>query len=216
MKENNLDVSWANSVIKDYKEKGGTIIFSSHGDKIIGALFIVDEIKKSAKSAIEKVKEMSIEPIIISGDNKYAVRSVAKILSVKKYLSEVLPQDKQKEVKKLQDKGRRVIFAGDGINDAPALVQANLGIAMASGTDIAKESGDIIIMKNEPQKIAEAIQLSKKTFSTIKQNLFWAFFYNILAIPLAIAGFVSPMIAALAMSFSDVTVIGNSLRIYKK
>ena len=87
---------------------------------------------------------------------------------------------------------------------------------MASGTDIAKESGDIIIMKNEPQKIAEAIQLSKKTFSTIKQNLFWAFFYNILAIPLAIAGFVSPMIAALAMSFSDVTVIGNSLRIYKK
>ncbi len=215
MEDNDLDLIWAEGVINDYKEKGGTILFVSHGDKIIGALFITDEIKKSAKDAINQVKNMDIEPIIISGDNKYAVKTVARELGVDKFFAEVLPNDKQKEVKKLQEQGKRVIFAGDGINDAPALVQADLGIAMASGTDIAKESGDIIIMQSEPIKIAEAIALSKKTFKTIKQNLFWAFFYNTLAIPLAIAGFVSPMIAALAMSFSDITVIGNSIRIYR-
>jgi len=216
LEEKKIEIRWAVETEEKYKKEGGTILFVAHGDKVVGSLFITDEIKKDAFQAIQKVKDMGIEPIIISGDNKYAVITVAQALGVKKYFAEVLPQNKQKEVKKLQDKGKRVIFAGDGINDAPALVQANLGIAMASGTDIAKESGDIIIMKNEPLKIAEAIELSRKTFRTIKQNLFWAFFYNILAIPLAIAGFVSPMIAALAMSFSDLTVIGNSLRIYRK
>lgn len=216
LEEKKLEVKWATEIEEKYKEEGGTILFVAHGDKVVGSLFITDEIKKDAHQAIQKVKDMGMEPIIISGDNKYAVITVAQALGVKKYFAEVLPQEKQMEVKKLQDQGKRVIFAGDGINDAPALVQANLGIAMASGTDIAKESGDIIIMKNEPLKIAEAITLSKKTFSTIKQNLFWAFFYNVLAIPLAITGFVSPMIAALAMSFSDITVIGNSLRIYRK
>ncbi|MFC1678291.1 heavy metal translocating P-type ATPase [Patescibacteria group bacterium] len=211
-----LETEWVKEVLNQYKEGGGTVLFVAHDTRVVGALLIEDEIRQSAKQAIDKVKEMGIEPIIISGDNKYTVAAVAQELGVEKYLAEVLPNDKQKEVKKLQAQGKRVIFAGDGINDAPALVQADLGIAMASGTDIAKEAGDIIIMQNEPIRVADAIQLSKKTFRTIKQNLFWAFFYNIVAIPFAVAGIVNPMFAALAMSFSDVTVIGNSIRIYKK
>ena len=115
----------------------------------------------------------------------------------------------------LQEQDKKVVFVGDGINDAPSLVQADLGIAMGAGTDIAKESGNIILMKGDPRKIVEAIKLSKKTFNIIKQNLFWAFFYNVVAIPLAIAGLISPMLAAVAMSLSSVTVIANSLRIYR-
>ncbi len=214
--ENNFNLQWVDKVINDYKDSGSTILFVTHDKEVVGALILADEIKASAKEAMSAIKEMNIEPIIISGDNKNVVKAVSEKLGVAKFLAEVMPNDKQAEVKKLQAQGKKVAFAGDGINDAPALVQADLGIAMASGTDIAKESGNIIIMQNEPIKIAEAIALSKKTFDTIKQNLFWAFFYNILAIPLAIAGLVSPMIAALAMSFSDITVIGNSLRIYRK
>ncbi len=214
--ENKIDIGWVDKTIEANKNKGQTILFVARGDNVIGALLVADEIRESAKQAIINVKEMGIKPIIISGDNKYTVRAVARQLGVDEYLAEVMPQEKQAAVKKMQAQGRRVIFAGDGINDAPALVQADLGIALASGTDIAKEAGDIIIMQSEPVKIAEAIGLSKKTFNTIKQNLFWAFFYNVVAIPLAIAGLVNPMVAALAMSFSDITVIGNSLRIYRK
>lgn len=216
IKNSDIDTSWVEKTLDEYKTKGGTILFVSKDSTVIGALFLIDEIKKGAKNAIKRIKNLGIETIIISGDNKYAVESVAKELDVDKFLAEVMPNDKQSEVVKLQAQGKSVAFAGDGINDAPALVQSDLGIAMASGTDIAKESGNIIIMKNEPEKIADAIVLSKKTFKTIKQNLFWAFFYNSLAIPLAVGGMISPMVAALAMSLSDVTVIGNSLRIYKK
>jgi Cu+-exporting ATPase len=212
----NIKTDWALSILEKYKSQGGTILFLAKGGNAVGALFLVDTLKNGAKEAIRRIKEMGIATIIISGDNKYAVASVANKLGVDNYLAEVMPNGKQAEVKKLQEQGKSVAFAGDGINDAPALVQADLGIAMASGTDIAKEAGNIIIMKNEPEKIADAIILSKKTFKTIKQNLFWAFFYNVLAIPLAMAGLVSPMVAALAMGLSDVTVIGNSLRIYRK
>jgi len=154
--------------------------------------------------------------VILSGDNRGAVKMVADRLGIKDYLSEILPQEKQNEIKRLQKGGRKVIFVGDGINDAPSLVQADIGIAMGAGTDIAKEAGNIIIMKDDIEKVVDAVKLSQKTFNIIKQNLFWAFFYNIMAIPLAMAGLVNPMIGALAMGFSDVTVIGNSLRIYRR
>jgi len=153
---------------------------------------------------------------MISGDNKDTARVVAGKVGVDNYLAEVSPNEKQAEVKKMQAQGKKVVFVGDGINDAPSLVQSDLGIAMGSGTDIAKESGNIIIMKNDPLKVVEAIKLAKKTFKVIKQNLFWAFFYNTAAIPLAILGLVNPMIAAAAMSFSSISVITNSLRIYRK
>ncbi|MFH0951330.1 MAG: HAD-IC family P-type ATPase, partial [bacterium] len=138
-----------------------------------------------------------------------------KKINIKKVIAEILPQGKQEEIKKLQAKGQRVVFVGDGINDAPSLTQADLGIAMGNGTDIAKEAGNIILMQSDPQKAVQAIRLSQKTFGIIKQNLFWAFFYNTVAIPLAIAGLINPMIAAAAMSFSSISVVLNSLRIYK-
>lgn len=215
LRENKVNIKWANQIINDNAGFGGTVLFASHEKEVIGAFLIADKLKNNSRQLIDKIKQLKIRPILISGDNKYASKNTAKELGIDEYYFEVLPQDKQKKVKKLQNEGKKVVFAGDGINDAPALVQADLGIAVGSSTDIAKESGGIIIIKNDPLKIIEAIELSKKTFSVIKENLFWAFFYNGVAIPLAVFGIVSPMIAAVAMIFSDITVIGNSLRIYK-
>lgn len=214
LKENNIETSWAEKEIEKHAHSGGTVIFVAHGDKVAGSFLIADQIKDSAYEAIEGIKKLGLEPIMISGDNKNTVRNVGEKLKIDNFLAEVLPQEKQNEVIKLQKENKKVIFVGDGINDAPSLAQADLGIAMGSGTDIAKETGGIIIMKNDPLKVVETIKLSRKTFTTIKQNLFWAFAYNVLAIPLAVFGFVSPMVGAIAMSLSDVTVIGNSLRIY--
>ncbi|MFH1427001.1 MAG: heavy metal translocating P-type ATPase [Patescibacteria group bacterium] len=215
-KKYKLEISWLEKMEEKYKNSGGTLIFVSHGKNIAGGFLIADEIKESAKKTIAEIKTMGLEPIMISGDNKNTAQVVADRLEINNFLAEVLPSEKQKEVLKLQQAGKKVVFVGDGINDAPSLVQADLGIAMGAGTDIAKEAGDIILMGNDPIKAVAAIKLSRKTFKTIKQNLFWAFFYNIAAIPLAISGLVSPMIAAAAMSFSSITVIFNSLRIYQK
>ncbi|MDA3840633.1 MAG: heavy metal translocating P-type ATPase [Patescibacteria group bacterium] len=215
LKENNLDTSWANSILESNKETGETINFVSHGEKVIGAFFISDEIKETAVETIKQTTKINLHSIMLTGDNRTAAAVVAKKIGIKEYLAEVLPTEKQNEIKKLQGNNKKVVFVGDGINDAPALVQADLGIAMGSGSDIAKESGDIIIIKSDPLKVIEAVKLSRKTFNIIKQNLFWAFFYNILAIPLAVFGFVNPMLGALAMGFSDVTIITNSLRIYR-
>ncbi|MFH0892240.1 MAG: heavy metal translocating P-type ATPase [Candidatus Falkowbacteria bacterium] len=215
LSEFKLDTAWADDMAEHNKDQGGTMLFVARGPQVIGAILLADKLKPGSAEAIKETKAAGIEPVIISGDSRASVGAVAETLGVERYFAEVLPGDKMAKVREFRKNGKKVIFAGDGINDAPAMIEADLGIAMASGTDIAKESGDIIIMQNDPRKIMEAIRLSQKTFKTIRGNLFWAFFYNILAIPLAMAGFISPMIAALAMGLSDVTVIGNSLRIYR-
>ncbi|HTW96944.1 MAG TPA: copper-translocating P-type ATPase, partial [Candidatus Methylomirabilis sp.] len=216
LEENKIDAAWADKISAEKSAEGGTLLFLSDAEKTIGAFVLRDELKTSAQPAINNLKQMGIEPIIISGDREAAVRFTAAQLGISAFFSEILPADKQKIVKELQSKGKRIVFAGDGINDAPSLVQADLGIAMGAGADIAKEAGNIIIIKSEPIKIIEAIKLARKTFGIIKQNLFWAFFYNIIAIPLAVLGIANPIVAAFAMIFSDITVISNSLRIYRQ
>ncbi len=216
LKENKIEIKNIEEILKETSNTGNSLLFLAHGKNLAGIIILADEIKANAQNAITNIKEMGLEPIMLSGDNKKVAKVVAQKLGIKKYSAEILPQEKQAEIKRIQKKNKKVVFVGDGINDAPSLIQANLGIAMGSGTDIAKESGNIIIIKNDPEKIVQALKLSQKTFKVIKQNLFWAFFYNVLAIPLAAFGFVNPMVGAVAMGFSDVTVIGNSLRIYKK
>lgn len=210
-----LNTKWAESVLISDDAKEGTIVFVTHNEDVIGYFVIADEIRDGAKALIEKLRKDSLKILMITGDNKITANVIAKELGIGSVIAEVMPGGKSAEVKRLQAAGEKVVFVGDGINDAPSLVQADLGIAVGSATDIAKEAGQIILVKNDVMKIYDAIKLSKITFGTIKQNLFWAFFYNIAAIPLAASGVLSPMIAAGAMMMSSISVVLNSLRIKK-
>jgi Cu+-exporting ATPase len=199
--------------IQRFQSDAKTILAVIEGERLIGVVAVADTIKADAAAAVEALKNMGIKPLMITGDNEPTALAVAKTLGISDVISHVLPQDKAAEVKKLQARGLKVAFVGDGINDAPALVQSDLGIAMGTGTDIAIESGDIVLVKGSPMKVALAVTLSQKTFRVIRQNLFWAFFYNVAAIPLAAFGLLNPMIAATAMAASSVSVVANSLRI---
>lgn len=211
-----LDTKWAREVLGNEKYGFGTRLFVAHGKDVIGAIVVADEIRDESQEVIRTLKKMGLKIAMITGDNQKTAEYIAGELGVRQVLAEVLPQDKAAEVKNLQAKGEKVVFVGDGINDAPSLVQADLGIAMGSAQDIAKEAGQIILVQNNLEKVVEAIAVSRLTFKTIRQNLFWAFEYNIVAIPLAMAGLLNPIIAAAAMAFSSVSVVANSLRIYRK
>jgi Cu+-exporting ATPase len=203
---------------KEFEEEGKTVILVKVEDKVIGAIAISDSLKEYVKETIEELKKMGIDVWMITGDNKKTAYAIGKKIGIENILAEVLPQDKEKMVRKLKEKGKIVGAVGDGINDAPMLASSDVGIAMGAGTDIAKETGGIILVKNDIRDVVKAIHLSKKTFSKIKQNLFLAFIYNILAIPVAAGVFykwlgflLRPEIAAFAMILSDISVVGNSL-----
>jgi P-type E1-E2 ATPase len=181
--------------------------------ELVGILAVADTLKPDAKEAVERLLAQNIETVMITGDNRKTAEAIANQAGIDRVFAEVLPQDKAEQVRSVQQQGKRVAFVGDGINDAPALVQADLGIAVGTGTDIAIEAGNIVLVKGHPTKVIEALMLARLTFKTIQQNMFWAFFYNVAAIPLAALGLLNPMIAAAAMGISSVSVVGNSLRI---
>lgn len=211
------------AVLKDadtLAAQGKTPMYIALDRKLAGIIAVADVVKPGSAKAVKKLMEMGIEVAMITGDNRRTAEAIAKQVGITRVLSEVLPQDKSGEVKKLQQEGRRVAMVGDGINDAPALVQSDIGIAIGSGTDVAMESADIVLMHSDLMDVVTAIQLSKSTIRNIKQNLFWAFAYNVAGIPLA-AGvlhifggpLLNPIFAAAAMSLSSVSVLSNALRL---
>ncbi|HLM84242.1 MAG TPA: heavy metal translocating P-type ATPase [Candidatus Bathyarchaeia archaeon] len=216
LEEYNLDTKWAEEILNDEKLGIGTRLFVAHGGDVVGAIIVADEIRYESKKIVDELGRAGLKVGMITGDNQKTAEAVAKELGIKQIMSEVLPSEKADLLKNLQKKGEKIIFVGDGINDAPSLVQADLGIAMGSAQDIAKEAGQIILVQNNLEKVVEAVKISRLTFKTIRQNLFWAFGYNVVAIPLAMAGLLNPVIAAAAMAFSSVSVVANSLRIYRK
>ena len=221
MEENNIKgINIAKNDSQSMQEQGKTCIYFADTSKIIGILGIADTIKSTSKIAIEELQKRNIDTIMITGDNRKAANAIAKETGIDKVISEVLPQDKEVEVAKMQKEGKKVAFVGDGINDSPALVKSDVGLAIGSGTDIAIESADIVLIKNDLLDVVSAIDLSKATINNIKMNLFWAFFYNAIGIPVAAGVFyfslgfkLNPMIGALAMSFSSVCVVTNALRL---
>jgi len=204
--------------IEKLEKEGKTTLIVAIDGKAVGLLAVSDTIKEHSKNAVKTLQETGLKVVMLTGDTKRTAEAIAKQLGINEVLAEVLPAEKVEEIRKLQNKGRFVAMVGDGINDAPAITQANVGIAIGGGTDIAMEAGDIVLVKDNPQDVAVSIKLSKKTLQKIKQNLFWAFFYNMLTIPLA-AGIlypslgilVRPEIAAATMILSDITVVGNSM-----
>jgi len=215
--------------------RGRTVVFLARGGRVLGLLALSDALKPGAVEAVAALGKIGLKVAMVTGDNKRAAEETARTAGISRVLAEVLPGRKSAEVKALQGTGEVVAMVGDGINDAPALAQSDVGIALGTGTDVAVETGDIILMRGELAGVPAAVALSRRTMRTIKQNLFWAFAYNIILIPVAAgllyvffrgggvpvglrfylgdSGFLNPMLAAAAMALSSVTVISNSLRL---
>lgn len=211
-----------NKKINTLEEQGKTTVILALNKSIVGLVSIADTLKENSKEAIEEIKKLNIEPIMITGDNERVAKAIAAQVGIDNVLAEVLPQDKENEIKKLQKQNKIVAMVGDGINDAPALAAADVGIAIGAGTDVAIETGSIVLIKNDLRDVVKAIKLSSYTIKKIKQNLFWAFFYNAAGIPIAAGilypffGFLlNPIIAGAAMAFSSVSVVSNSLLMRK-
>jgi Cu+-exporting ATPase len=220
MKDRGIDIKDLERKAEEFAGDGKTPIYVSLDGKSAGIIAVADSLKESSVEALEKLKKLGLKVVMLTGDNKKTAEAIARKAGIDGVISEVLPEDKVHEIRKLQSEGRRVAMVGDGINDAPALAQADVGIAIGSGTDVAMEASDITLIKGDLRGVASAIELSKRTIRIIKQNLFWAFFYNTAGIPVA-AGvlypffgiLLNPIFASAAMAFSSVSVVSNSLRL---
>jgi P-type Cu+ transporter len=201
-------------------DEGNTLLFIANSTEVLGVIAVADVLKSGSAAAVKRFQQLGMEVVMLTGDHLKSAQVIQHQLSIEKVIAEVLPHEKEMEIRKLQEQGKKVAMVGDGINDAPALMRADLGIAIGAGTDIAMESADVVLISNELSGVASFIQLSKDVMLNIKQNLFWAFFYNVLGIPIAAGAFytmwgwkLSPMFAAAAMSLSSVTVVLNALRL---
>ena len=220
LENNNISLDEFFPISEKLASSGKTPIFISNSKKILGLIAIADVVKATSKQAIEEFYKMNLEVIMLTGDNQKTAQAIANELNIRNFIAEVLPEDKDKVIKKLQEEGKKVAMVGDGINDAPALARSDVAIAIGAGTDIAIESANIVLVRNDLLDVVRAIELSTATLKNIKQNLFWAFIYNIIGIPLAAGVFYSllgwklnPMFAGAAMSLSSVSVVLNALRL---
>lgn len=220
LREHGVDLSELETAAGKLADEGKTPLFFARENRLLGVIAVADVVKPTSRAAVEQFKAMGLDVVLLTGDNQKTAEAIRRQLAIDRVVAEVLPQDKEREIRRLQESGRRVAMIGDGINDAPALARADVGIAIGAGTDIAIESADIVLMRSDLLDAAAAIQLSRATIRNIRQNLFWAFFYNAAGIPLAAGVFfpllgweLSPMFAAAAMSFSSVCVVTNALRL---
>ncbi len=215
LRESGVSLTEGDNFVAEWAKQGATIVGLAIDTKLVGLFAVKDALKSGAADVVTRLRRDGLKPHLLTGDNKLTADGVAKAVGIasEQVFAEVRPEEKAEFVKRLQAQGERVAFVGDGINDAPALTQADLGIAVSRASDVAREAADIILLKSEIEAVPEALGLARATLRTIKQNLFWAFFYNAVGVPLAALGFMSPVLCAAAMGFSDLIVIGNALRL---
>ena len=215
---NKYEVKIENSTLTKMEELenvGKTAMLIAVDNEFVGIVAVADTVKETSAEAIKRLKALNIEVVMITGDNERTAKAIAAEVGIDRVIAEVLPEGKAKEIEKLQGEGKKVAMVGDGINDAPALATANIGMAIGTGTDVAMEAADITLMRGDLNSIADAIIMSKKTIRNIRQNLFWAFAYNSMGIPIAAIGLLAPWVAGAAMAFSSVSVVLNALRLQK-
>jgi Cu+-exporting ATPase len=215
LRDSGVDLTAAEAFSAEWSAQGATLVGLVAGGAVLGMFAVKDTLKPGAAKVVEQLRRQGLKVYLVTGDNALTAAGIANQAGIgpQNFFAEVRPEQKAEWVAKLQRRGERVAFVGDGINDAPALEQADLGIAVSRASDVAREAADIILLNSEIEAVPESLGLARATLRTIKQNLFWAFFYNALGVPLAALGFMSPILCAAAMGVSDLIVIGNALRL---